>query len=75
MAALIERLFQLRMASSVSFEDVNLRQQRIAALEALIAEIAEPAGADVGDTAECSAFEFPALGFSCGSVGALTPSS
>jgi hypothetical protein len=57
MAALINCLFHLTLASSISVEDSPSREERIAAVKALIAEIAEPAWADERDAPECSEFE------------------
>ena len=57
MGTLIDCLFHLTLASSISAEDSSSREERIAAVKALIAEIAEPASADERQTAECSELE------------------
>ena len=52
MTTLIERLFQLKLASSIPIEDTPSREERIAAIRALLAEICETsADQDEGSTA------------------------
>jgi hypothetical protein len=56
MSALINCLFHLTLASSICVEDSPSREERIAAIKALLAEIAEPGCADERET-ECSELE------------------
>ncbi len=50
MSAIIERLFRLRLASSISVDAAELRERRIEEVRALLAEIAKPAaGVQHGD--------------------------
>ena len=49
MNSLLDRIFRLRLASSLHMDDSAIREKRIAELRSLLGEIAAPAG----DWASC----------------------